>query len=95
MLLSFASCQAKHKRQVNVTHASIMHNCSERLTHLRRFVMFVASYLVILSHSVCDFDLVISIFFSVISDFGKNHKYLSDPSLNQYRFVADRQSYDS
>jgi len=41
-------------------------------SHLRRFVIFVASYLVILSHSVSDLGSVISVdFFSVISDFGR------------------------
>ena len=32
-------------------------------SHLRRFVIFVASSLVILSHSVCDFGSVISVYF--------------------------------
>jgi len=32
-------------------------------SHLRRFVIFVASYLVILSHSICDFGSVISVDF--------------------------------
>ena len=42
-------------------------------SHLRRFVIFVASSLVILSHSVCDFGSVISVyFFHVISDFGRH-----------------------
>ena len=41
-------------------------------SHLGRFVIFVASYLVISSHSVCDFGSVISVdFFVVISDFGR------------------------
>ena len=44
----------------------------------------VASYLVILSHSVCDFGSVISVdFFSVISDFGR-HRAIAAPN----RFVA-------
>jgi len=32
-------------------------------SHLRRFVIFVASHLVILSHSVCDFVSVILVDF--------------------------------
>jgi len=40
-------------------------------SHLRRFMIFGASHLVILSHGVCDFVSVILVdFLAVISDFG-------------------------
>ena len=36
---------------------------NKTLYHLPRFVIFVASYFVILPHSVCDFSLMISVHF--------------------------------
>ena len=74
------------KPRVDIDHeyATVAHNVAQFCrtapnvmpgSHLRRLVIFVASYLVILSHSVCDFGLVISVDFFIFS-IHKDNNYI-------------------